>query len=76
MEENRKSIRSKAERGQSQYIKYLQVNPSLDTPKMYKNVNRHSGVSMVAGLRTSSYRSRWGDGLEHQEKIENALVEK
>ena len=55
MEENRKSIRVKAERGKSKYIKYLQVNPSLGTPKIYKSVNRHSDVSMVAGLRTSSH---------------------
>ena len=40
---------------QSKYIKYLQVNPSLGTPKIYKSVNRHSDVSMVAGLRTSSH---------------------
>ena len=55
MEETRKSIRSKAERGQSKYIKYLQINPSLETPKIYKNVNRHNDVSMLAGLRTSSH---------------------
>ena len=55
MEETRKSIRSKVEKGQSKFIKYLQINPSLETPKVYKNVNRHSDVSMIAGLRTSSH---------------------
>ena len=54
-EETRKSIRSKAERGQSKYIKYLQINPSLETPKIYKSVNRHNDVSMLAGWRTSSH---------------------
>ena len=55
MEENRQSIHRKAQRGQSKYIKYLQINPSLETPNIYKNINKHSDVSMIAGLRTSSH---------------------
>ena len=55
MEQTRQNIRKKADKGQSKYIQYLKINPSLETPKIYKNINQLSDVSMIAGLRTSSH---------------------
>lgn len=54
-EEVKATIRLKAARGQSKYIAYLHINPSLETPTVYKNVYRKKDVSMIAKLRMSAH---------------------
>jgi hypothetical protein len=51
----RDSIRQKAASGRSKYITYLEVNPSLETPKIYDEIQKHHLVSMIGKLRTSSH---------------------
>ena len=49
------SIRKKAEAGRSKYLTYLKINPNLETPTMYDKIQKHTAVSMIGRLRTSSH---------------------
>ena len=51
------SIRSKATSGKSKYITYLQINPELETPQIYQQLDNKQ-ISMIAKLRTSSHNLR------------------
>ena len=48
-------IRRKAGMGRTKYATYIQINPTLTTPQIYNNIKKHSDVSMLAKLRTSSH---------------------
>ena len=54
-EENKMKIRTKAGSGRSKYVTYLEINPDLETPKIYHNIWSMNHVSMIAKLRTSSH---------------------
>ena len=54
-EKIRDDIRRKASEGRSKYSTYLQINPNLETPKVYQNMKNHKEVSMIGRLRTSSH---------------------
>ena len=45
-EDLRNSIRRKAESGRSKYITYLEINPTLETPKVYDSLRRHKTISI------------------------------
>ena len=48
-------INEKAQKNRSKYTKYLEVNPHLQTPKIYNDVHRRNDVCMVSKLRTSAH---------------------
>ena len=54
-ENMKSSIRKKAEAGRSKYLTYLKINPNLETPTMYDKIQKHTAVSMIGRLRTSSH---------------------
>ena len=56
--QTRSEIRNKAEKGQSKYITYLKINPTMSTPEIYQNITSHKHVSMIGKLRTSSHNLR------------------
>ena len=48
------SITRKAESGQSRYIMYNKVNPSMQIPNIYNHIKIQEDVRMIAELRTGS----------------------
>ena len=50
------NISQKAEKGQSKYKTYLEVNPELTKPAMYEKINHQSSVTM----KFTEYRGRHG----------------
>ena len=54
-EDIKSSIRKKAEASRSKYVTYLKINPNLETPKIYNKIKKHTAVSMMGRLRTSSH---------------------
>ena len=54
-EDLRNSVRRKADSGRSKYITYLEINPTLETPKVYDSLRRHKTISIYGKLRTSSH---------------------
>ena len=54
-EDIKTTIRCKAEKGRSKYVKYLTINPYLQTPKIYESIKSHNGRSVISKLRASSH---------------------
>ena len=57
-QQTRSDIQNKAEKGQSKYVTYLKINPTMSRPDIYNNISNHKHVSMVGKLRTSSHNLR------------------
>ena len=49
------SINQKSEQGRSKYSTYININPNLETPRVYASTEGYQNTSIVAKLRTSSH---------------------
>ena len=52
---NKEEIIRKAEQDRSKYKTYLQINPTLNTPTIYKNIRNKNELSMIAKIRLVSH---------------------